>query len=84
MEKRGQHHSSRPRMVFGGEMCGWDHLLVSQTAPEEVRELRKRIHQVIGSRSALARFEELQEIETHRFLLRTMRKPKDVVRHIKT
>lgn len=53
MEKRGQHHSSRPRMIFGGEMCGWENLLAIEAAPEEVRELRKRIHQVIGTKPAL-------------------------------
>ncbi|KAK5174015.1 uncharacterized protein LTR77_001095 [Saxophila tyrrhenica] len=83
LEKRSHHHS-RPRMVFGGEMCGWDHLLVSQTDPNEVRELRKRIHQVIGTRSALGKFEELMEVEVERFLLRTMRRPEEVVGNVKT
>lgn len=84
MEKRGQFHSSRPPMVFAGEMCGWGNLLVSQSKAEDIRNYRRPIARVIGNKAALSKFEELQEVETHRLLLRTLKEPEKLVQHIKT
>lgn len=84
MEKRGQQHSARPPMVFAGEMCGWSNLLVSQSKPEDIRNYRRPIAQIMGSRKALSNFEVLQDVETHRFLLRTLKEPEKLIQNIKT
>jgi hypothetical protein len=84
MEKRGQYHSGRPRLVFAGEMCGWDHTIGASSDMDWVREIRKRVYQVIGTKAGLSKFYPLQEMEVHRFLLRTLQEPEKVVSNLRT
>jgi hypothetical protein len=84
MEKRGHIHSDRPDMVFSMDMCGWSNVLSSQKNDDRFRAYRKQIYQVMGSKTALAKFIPLQDVEVSRFLLRTMQKPEELVQHIRT
>ena len=52
-EKRSAVFSDRPRIVFGGEMCGWENTLALQRYGDHFRLFRKEIHQV-WTDSALA------------------------------
>ena len=45
-EKRSAVFSDRPRIVFGGEMCGWENTLALQRYGDHFRLFRKEIHQV--------------------------------------
>ena len=45
-EKRSAVFSDRPRVVFGGEMCGWENTLALQRYGERFRRFRREIHQV--------------------------------------
>ncbi|BCR92212.1 uncharacterized protein ACHE_80112A [Aspergillus chevalieri] len=84
MEKRSAIYSSRPRMVFACEMVGWEHILAMQTYSDRFRAYRKAMHRVLGSKTAIARFNPLQEVEIRRFLLRVLHRPEDLVQHIRT
>ncbi|KAL5501294.1 hypothetical protein ACEPAH_8554 [Sanghuangporus vaninii] len=84
MEKRSALHSSRPRMIFGGEMVGWDNFLSSQAYSDRFRAYRKSVHGLLGSKWAVARFYPLQNVEVRRFLLRVLNKPEDLLHHIRT
>ena len=64
--------------------CGFDGALTLLQTGENFKTTRKRMHGYIGSRVAAARFAELEEIETHRFLLHILDKPDDFFQHIRT
>ncbi|KAL4972955.1 cytochrome P450 [Aspergillus desertorum] len=84
LEKRSNIYSSRPRMVFAGEMVGWEHILAMQPYSDMFRAYRKAIHRALGTKSAISQFNELQDVEVRRFLLRVLEKPGDLVQHIRT
>ncbi|KAE8155236.1 cytochrome P450 [Aspergillus avenaceus] len=84
MEKRSAIYSSRPRMVFAGELMGWEDILVMQGYTDRFRAYRKMIHRVLGTKSLASRFNSLQEVETRRFLLRVLQSPDDLIQHIRT
>jgi hypothetical protein len=48
-EKRSAVFSDRPRIVFGGEMCGWENTLALQRYGDAFRIFRREIHQVSTS-----------------------------------
>ncbi|KAL4959505.1 cytochrome P450 [Aspergillus stella-maris] len=84
LEKRSNIYSSRPRMVFAGEMIGWEDILAMQAYSDPFRAYRKAMHKVLGTKNSIAQFNSLQEVEVRRFLLRVLEKPGDLVRHIRT
>ena len=71
-------------MVFSMQMCGWEHLLSSVRHGDRFRAMRKQIYQVFGTKAALSKFIPLQDVEVHRFLLRTIEKPDDLIQNIRT
>jgi len=48
------------------------------------RNQRKQAHQVLGTTKLVSQFNALQDIEIRRFLLRVLKKPQDLVYHIRT
>jgi hypothetical protein len=83
MEKRSAIHSSRPRMVFAGEMVGWENSTGLLTYSSSLRTHRKNIHGVIGSKFVISQLHALQDIEVRRFLLRVLENPTDLVQHLR-
>ncbi|KAF9893353.1 hypothetical protein FE257_011785 [Aspergillus nanangensis] len=84
MERRSALYSSRPRMVFAGEMVGWEDILAMQTYSDRFRAYRKAMHRVLGSKAVTSRFNPLQHVEIRRFLLRVLDNPQDLLQHIRT
>ncbi|KAK6379432.1 hypothetical protein LTS17_006350 [Exophiala oligosperma] len=84
LEKRSIIYSSRPRLVFAFEMCGWLNFLSSQPYGERFRAYRKHVHGLMGSSQLLDKFGRLQEQEVGRCLLRTLQRPQNFVDHIRT
>ncbi|KIW18489.1 hypothetical protein PV08_02777 [Exophiala spinifera] len=84
LEKRSAIYSSRPRLVFAFEMCGWLNFLSSQPYGERFRAYRKHVHVLMGSSHLLDKFGQLQEQEVGRSLLRILQRPEDFVDHIRT
>jgi|SRR5579871_3345059 len=83
MEKRATLYSSRPRMVFAGEMVGAEKLIAMLPYSNRLRAYRKNIHGAIGSKSTAAQFNVLQVVEVRRFLLRVLEKPADLIQHLR-
>lgn len=50
---------------------------------DEHRAGRKLIHACIGTRAALRRFEDMEEIETRRFLYRVMKNPQNLTTYLR-
>ncbi|KAJ5520439.1 Cytochrome P450 E-class group I [Penicillium fimorum] len=82
--KRSSIYSSRPSQVFVSEMVGWGNFLGMLKYSPRLRSYRKAMQPCIGSESAVAQFNPLQEIETHRFLFRVLEDQTKLVEHIQT
>ncbi len=83
LDKKSAIYSDRPRLVFGGEMVGWDQTLALTRYGDRFREYRRFMHQLIGGRNQVKRFHSLSETETRRFLRRVLEKPDHVQDHIR-
>ncbi|KAJ5808623.1 hypothetical protein N7474_009892 [Penicillium riverlandense] len=84
LSKRSALYSSRANLVFASEMVGWEHSLVMQTYSDRFRAYRKAIQPYLGSEAAVAQYNNLQEIEVHRFLLRVLNDKPRFAEHIQT
>jgi hypothetical protein len=82
LDKRSAIHSSRPRMVFAGEMVGWEDSTGLQKYSNTLRAHRKNIRGIIGSKWVLAPFYPLLDVEVRRFLFRVLENPTDFVDHL--
>lgn len=76
--------NSFKKQTDGECRVGWEHILAMQTYSDRFRAYRKAMHRVLGSKTAVARFNPLQEVEIRRFLLRVLHRPEDLVQHIRT
>lgn len=63
---------------------GWKHILAMQTYSDQFRAYRKAMQPYLGSETAVAQYNGLQETEVHRFLLRVLHEPKKFAEHIQT
>ncbi|KAF7586776.1 hypothetical protein BBP40_008346 [Aspergillus hancockii] len=84
MEKRSTKYSSRPPMVFAGEIAGWKDILGMLPYSDRFRSYRKVMHRVLGTKTVISRFNPLQDVEVRRFLLRVLERPDDLIQHIRT
>lgn len=55
-----------------------------QTYSDRFRAYRKAMQPYLGSETAVAQYNSLQEIEVHRFLLRVLRDPSKLAQHVQT
>ncbi|PWY71805.1 putative cytochrome P450 [Aspergillus sclerotioniger CBS 115572] len=84
LEKRSSVYSSRPRLVFAGEIIGWNDVLALQPYNGRFRAYRKALHQVLGTKALVSKFNPLQELEARRFLQRLLDDSENLVQHIRT
>jgi len=70
-------------MVFSSEMVGWEHVFAMLPYSDRLRAYRKNVHGVIGSKWVISQFDDLQDVEVRRFLLRVLDKPMDLLQHIR-
>lgn len=64
------------RLEYGVYRVGFDRWLTTlMTYDNKLKLHRKHFHNFIGTRSALSKFERLEEIETRRFLLQVLNNP---------
>jgi hypothetical protein len=75
---------SNLRTMANRHRVGWEHILAMQPYSDMFRAYRKAMHRVLGTKNVIAQFNELQDVETRRFLLRVLEKPGDLVQHIRT
>ncbi|KXT12870.1 hypothetical protein AC579_5391 [Pseudocercospora musae] len=84
LSKRAVIASDRPRPFFLTQMCGWNRNIGFIPYDRRLRGMRKHIHSLLGTQTALADFNPVQDIETRRFLLRILRKPDQFLKYIKS
>lgn len=84
LEKRSSKTSGRPYMHFASKLCGYGIFLNFQQYDSTFRKHRKLVHQQLGTPAAVARFRDIQDVESRRFLFRILEDPGNVINHIKT
>ncbi|KAF4448226.1 O-methylsterigmatocystin oxidoreductase [Fusarium austroafricanum] len=82
-EKSSMKTSGRPILNFGGRMCGYERLVSLQQYDDTFKRHRKMIHRQLGTRAVAAKFQKVQDVESHRFLLRVLDNPGNLMDHIK-
>ncbi|KAG1745650.1 cytochrome P450 [Suillus lakei] len=83
LDNKGTLYSDRPILPMGGELVGWKDSLPFLPYGDRFRRHRKNLHRVIGSRAAVDAYNEIEEVETHRFLKRVLAKPDELQEHIR-
>ncbi|KLO15926.1 cytochrome P450 oxidoreductase OrdA-like protein [Schizopora paradoxa] len=83
LDKKSIISSDRVQTVFGGKLCGWERSLAMTCYGDRFKKIRRDLHQVIGTSSALRKFHSLEEIEGRRFLLRVLDAPDQLYEHLR-
>ncbi|KAJ7493339.1 cytochrome P450 [Mycena galericulata] len=83
LDKKSSMYSDRPVVPMGGELVGWKNTLVLTPYGDRFRNYRRLAHSLFGSKSTMASFEPLEEIETHRFVKRLLANPDGLKDHIR-
>ncbi|KAI1322474.1 OrdA protein [Xylariaceae sp. FL0255] len=67
--------SGRPMMTFAHKLCSYELAIVNQGYDDRLRRCRGMIHRELGTKATAARFQEVQEIEVRRQLVRALKEP---------
>ncbi|OKL57088.1 hypothetical protein UA08_07575 [Talaromyces atroroseus] len=84
MEKLSAKTSSRPQTQFATSLSGFGAFVNAMPYDATFRLHRRLIHQQLGTKSSVAPFRDVQDVESRRFLLRLLDEPRNLVEHIKT
>ncbi|KAG1747567.1 cytochrome P450 [Suillus lakei] len=76
-------YSDRPVLSMSGELVGWKDSLGFLPYGDRFRQYRKNLHLVIGSRAAVGVYNQIEEVETHRFLKCVLVKPNQLQEHVR-
>ncbi|KAF8177313.1 cytochrome P450 [Mycena galopus ATCC 62051] len=83
LETGGANFSDRPVMPMGGELIGFNNLLVMSQYGDRVRKERKLFHQLFGnSASIVTQFGPLLTSEVHKLLRNILNSPEDALGQI--
>ncbi|KAG1745658.1 cytochrome P450 [Suillus lakei] len=83
LDNKGTLYSDRPILPMGGELVGGKDFLALLPYSDRFRLYRKNFHRVIGSRAAVDAYNEIEEVETRRFLKRVLAKPDELQEHVR-
>jgi hypothetical protein len=84
LDKKSLIYSARPHLVMCGELVGWeDSLPCLSYGHQSLRNMRKLLHRVMGTKAAVEQFNGIMEEETRRFLKMVLDRPEDLQAHIR-
>ncbi|KAG2069748.1 cytochrome P450 [Suillus decipiens] len=83
MNRKGTLYSDRPFLPMLGELVGWKDSLPFLSYGDLCRQHRRNLYKVIGSRAAVDVYNEIEEVETRRFLKRVLAKPDQLQEHVR-
>ncbi|KAG1747595.1 cytochrome P450 [Suillus lakei] len=83
LDSKSAIYSDRPVFPMGGELVGFKDALPFLPYGDRFRRYRKNLHHVIGSRAAVDEYNQIEEVETHRFLKRVLAKPDQLQEHVR-
>lgn len=83
LDKKGALYSDRPRLEMGGELLGYSETLVLLPYGDRFRTYRKNIAQFLGGTAQVREWYPLIERATHLFLGSVMKRPLDLMIHLR-
>ncbi|OBZ77169.1 O-methylsterigmatocystin oxidoreductase [Grifola frondosa] len=83
LDKKSLIYSSRPSLVMGGQIVGWDQTVALRPYGKQLREHRRLLSQFIGSHKNVEQFVPLIEVQTSLSLFDILHKPDDVAEHVR-
>ncbi|RDA86099.1 hypothetical protein CP532_1168 [Ophiocordyceps camponoti-leonardi (nom. inval.)] len=84
LEKCSAKTSARPEAGCVQKLCGFEKFMPFMQYDEACRLSRKMMNHQLGSKVLAAQYDDIQEVETRRSLLRILEKPEDLIQHLKT
>jgi hypothetical protein len=84
LEKTSIKTSGRPSMTFANKLCGYERIVLCQGYNSTFRQYRKLLHQDLGTKVSAAQFQDAQEVEVNRQLVRVLNEPDKWLEHLKT
>ena len=84
LDKRSSLYSDRPIVMMAGQLVGWKNAAVFLPFGDTWKETRRRIAQLIGTRSKVESFEHVLQSEIHSYLRRMLADPEGWVGHGRT
>ncbi|KAG2356982.1 cytochrome P450 [Suillus spraguei] len=83
LDNKSTIYSDRPILPVGGELIGWKNVMPLLPYGDHLRCQRKNFHSVIGTRAAVGIYNQVEEVETRRFLKRVFTKPDQLQAHVR-
>jgi hypothetical protein len=83
LDKKGMTCSDRPDLIMAFKLAGFGEWTSSQNYGPRLKESRKYMHRVIGTRESLEKFDHLFESEVQKYLKATLRDPDNVQQHLR-
>ncbi|KAG2034085.1 cytochrome P450 [Suillus americanus] len=83
LDNKSAIYSDRPILPVGGELIGWKNATPLLPYGDRLRRHRKNFHNVIGTRAAMGIYNQVEEVETRRFLKRVFKKPDQLLPHVR-
>lgn len=82
LEKNSLKTSGRPAQIFV-ELCALTEFITLKAYTESFRQHRKLLHQQLGTKAIASRFNDVQDVESRRLLLRVLKDPEDLLKKFK-
>ncbi|KAH9849090.1 cytochrome P450 [Lenzites betulinus] len=82
LEKKSAIYSSRPAIPVGGELVGWNRVLVLVPYGSKFREYRRLFFQFIGSKKHVERFQPLVESQARTLIGRLYKDPSKRIKDV--
>ncbi|KAG1852552.1 cytochrome P450 [Suillus subluteus] len=83
LDNKSTIYSDRPILPVGGELIGWKNATPLLPYGDRLRRHRKNFHNVIGTRAAMGIYNQVEEVETRRFIKRVFKKPDQLEAHVR-
>ena len=84
LEQSASKTSGRPTMVMANELCGYASIVLCQGYTTAFKQSRKFLHRELGTKVTAAQFQDAQESEVARQLVRTLKEPEKLLEHFQT
>lgn len=83
LEQESSKTSGRPTMVMANELCGYAEVVLCQGYTANFRRSRRFLHRELGTKVSAAQFQDVQEREVARQLVRTLNEPDELLDHFR-
>ncbi|KAL1661014.1 cytochrome P450 [Schizophyllum commune] len=83
LDRRSAIYSDRPSIAFGGDFVGWSRTTFLLPYGARHRASRRFMQQVIGTQSAVHKFDKIEETEIGKFLKNLLDTPDDFAEHVR-